>query len=73
MEMEVDIIKEKTVSVVYKGIEVVIYEGGWWIKRGDYDRLLSASHPNWFKVPISYCIDRNERTRQLTLSLLPPF
>lgn len=59
----------ETVKLVHRGTEVVIFEGGWWMDRSDYDKVFpenAISYPN-----PNFGMDRDEVTRKITLFLLP--
>jgi hypothetical protein len=55
--------KDEVKKLVYDSGGALIYEGGWWMKKMDY--LEVAENPH------KWGVDRNERTRQLSIYLMP--
>lgn len=58
-------------KLIYDGVDVVIFDGGWWMKQEDrrklwFDGAIQRAIPN----PI-WGIDRDETTHQLKLFLMP--
>ena len=60
--MELNSTKEHF-KLVKQGIDLVIFEGGWWMESDDYLSLQLA--------PEEWIIDKNDKTHQLTLCLKP--
>ena len=58
--------RSETYKLLHDGADVLIYEGGWWMKRSDYDHLWEYHlyTPPTRREDVG--ISRNEETHQLT-------
>ena len=61
-------VKEIEKKLVFRGTEIVIFEGGYWIKREDYDKCFLKDkvnpNPNIF-------LDIDKSTRQIRIGYFP--
>ncbi len=60
-------------KMVHDGADVKIYEGGWWIKRSDYDAMwYDYSTGRQRKYPRSDIgMSRDEETKQIKIFIIP--
>ena len=62
----------QVMNMVRKGFDTVIYEGGWWMTRHDYDVIWEDEKGNTRRWPRSDVgISRDETTRQLKIFFIP--
>lgn len=65
---------DETVSIVYEDEKVIIYEGGWWMKRGDWNKLWDVipgdRSATRFHRPGVF-VQRDKKSRQLTIGYVP--
>jgi hypothetical protein len=60
--------KEKQKKLVYEGIDVLIYEDGWWMTQATRRGVDRANTMEGFK---NYTLDKNDRTKEITIAYLP--
>ena len=63
-----------TVKLVHDGADVKIFEGGWWIKRSDYDALwYDTETGNRRKYPrADLGTSSDHESRQIKIFIIPP-
>jgi len=67
-EEKVKNVKEIEKRLVFKGTEVVIFEGGYWMEREDYDKCFPK---NKVSSPSNIFLDIDKSTHQIKVGYFP--